>query len=82
MLPKADCVRAMMVPMRSKLVDKVLVRKDCSLFESVNAFFDLDVDITIGCEERVEIVLFANGCWEIFVFDAHIFWILLGEARK
>ena len=48
--PKTGCLRARMVSvMGSKLVDKMLVHKECNLFESVHAFFDSDVDITSQC---------------------------------
>ena len=75
-LPQAGCVRARAIAVVRELVDEVFVRKDCSLFKAVHAFFDSDVNITIGGKETVKMVLFSNGRWEILVFDTHIFWIL------
>jgi hypothetical protein len=56
-----------MVSVGSKLVDKVLLRKDCSLFESVHAFFDSDVDITSGGDKSVQTVLLPKSVGEILV---------------
>jgi hypothetical protein len=71
-----------MVSVWSKLVHEVFVRKECSLFESVHAFFDSDVDITSVGDESVQIVLFANSVGEILVPDAHKFRILHGRSKK
>ena len=67
--PKTSCVlhQARMVSVGSKLVDKVLLRKDCSLFESVHAFFDSDVDITSGGDKSVQTVLLPKSVGEILV---------------
>ena len=65
--PKTGCVRTRMVSVGSKLVDEVLVRKECSLFESVHAFFDSDVDITSGGDKSVQTVLLPKSVGEILV---------------
>jgi hypothetical protein len=82
MFPKTGSVRARMVSVWSKLVHKVFVRKECSLFESVHAFFYLDVDITSVSDKSVQIVLFVNSVGEILVPDAHKFRILHGRSKK
>ena len=82
MFPKTSCVRARMISAGSKLVDEVLVRKEFSLFESVHALFDSDVDITSGGDKSVQTVLFPNSVGEILVLDAHEFWILHWRSKK
>ena len=71
-----------MVSVGSKLVHEVFVCKECSLFESVHAFFHSDVDIASAGDKSVQIVLFANSVREILVPDAHEFRILHGRSKK
>ena len=71
-----------MLSVGSKLVHEVFVCKECSLFESVHAFFDSDVDTTSAGDKSVQIVLFANSVGEILVPDAHEFRILHGRSKK
>ena len=82
MFPKTGCIQAKMVSVGSKLVDEVLVRKECSLFESVHAFFHSDVDITSVSDKSIQTVLFANSVRERLVPDVHKFRILHGRSKK
>jgi hypothetical protein len=64
------------------LIEKVLAGKNCSLFQSTHSFFDSDVNATIRADEMIEIVLFADGLGEIFVFDPHEFVVLHRRSKK
>ena len=81
MVVEECCVQSRMVSVRSKLVDEVIVCKECS-FESIHAFFGSDVDITSGGDKSVQTVLFPNSVGEILVLDAHKFRILHGRSKK
>jgi hypothetical protein len=73
---------ARVVAVRRKLIDKVLAGKNCSLFQSVRSLFDSDVNATIRADETIEIALFSDGGWEVFVFDPHEFVVLHRRSKK
>ena len=76
--PKAGGVWAWSVTMWSKLIDELLVGKQCSLFQAIHVFSDADVDIAVGCNESVQAVLLADVGGEVLVFEAHVLGVFHG----
>jgi hypothetical protein len=81
-LPETRGAGARVAAVRRKLIDKVLVGKNCSLFQSTHSLFDSDVNATIRADETIDIVLFSDGLWETFVFDPHEFVVLHRRSKK
>lgn len=71
-----------MVSVWLELIDKVFIRKYCSLFESIHTFFNAYINISVGRSKIIEIVLSTYGSWKVLVIDAHIFRLLYRRSQK